>query len=107
MARRRKSSGLLVAGIVKPPELASSVIGTYITKARTDLPTWADKYKSNITEYLGNTTKQEMAKSKLEAWYDVFMSIIVPAIRETYAKAKAEYVKLRYAKAKGAVTPPV
>jgi hypothetical protein len=107
MARRRKSSGLLVAGVVKPADLAATVIGNYVSKAKTDLPSWAEKYTSNISDYLKDTTKQEMAKSKLEAWYDLFVNIIVPAIRETYAKAKAEYTKLRYTKARGVVTPPV
>jgi len=94
MARRRRSSGLLVAGVLTPVDLSGSVIGTYVSKAKDprELGRWAGDYRKSISAYVADARKQELAKAKLAAWYELFVTTVVPALREAYSRARVEYV---------------
>lgn len=104
MARRR-SSRVLVYGIKDPRTLGSEVVSRYVEKGRTDLPAWTRSYRSSVGAYLGNTAKQEIVKSLVGAWYEIFITTVHPALVETYARAKGAY-GARKAEALRRAAPP-
>jgi hypothetical protein len=107
MARRRRSSGVLIYGIVRPEDLAKDVVSRYVTKARDPktLEAWVTDYKQKITAYVGNTARQANAQSRLAAWYEIYLTEVYPKIKEIFGAAKAEHAR-RVIKPL-ATTPPV
>jgi hypothetical protein len=107
MARRRRSSGVLIYGIVRPEDLAKDVVNRYVTKAKDprELDRWISDYKEKITDYVKNTAKQANAQNRLAVWYEIYLTEVYPKIKEIFGAAKAEHAK-RVIKPL-ATTPPV
>jgi hypothetical protein len=95
MPRRRRSSGLLIYGIVPPADLAKSVIDRYVTKAKDpkELEKWVSEYKGKVSKYAEDTRRQANAKSRLEVWYEIYLTDVYPKQKELYGVARAEYVR--------------
>lgn len=101
-----KSRKLLVAGALTPADLAKTVVGNFVSKGRAELGAWANRYTSKINAYLGNTTAQNLAISKLANWYDVFLTEIYPKLQQAYAGARASYIQRITRRTVPAITPP-
>lgn len=90
---KRKARRLLVTGVVTPDAMSKTVVGNYVTKARTEVRTWSRSYVSGVTAYTGDTTKQGQAYAKLGAWYRVYLTEVYPGLVETFARGKKRYVE--------------
>jgi hypothetical protein len=92
MARRRARK-LLISGVVAPADLGKSVIDKYVATARTKVTDWSKTYVDQINTYLGDKTRQDLAKSKLGVWYDIYVTEIYPRIKEVFATARSTYIR--------------
>ncbi|MEM4068085.1 MAG: hypothetical protein QXV17_14630 [Candidatus Micrarchaeaceae archaeon] len=106
----RKSRRLLVAGVLTPADLSRMVIGNYISGARTNISIWQSRYAGGIQDYITSLRKQEMARAKLETWYNIFLTEVYPRLSGVYTEAKRAYYsnisKMTLPPLARAVTPP-
>lgn len=98
----RRSRRLLVAGVVSPADLARTVVNNYVSGARTNIATWQARYAGGINDYLGSTRRQDVARAKLETWYNIFLTEVYPRLSGVYAEAKRAY----YARTATITAPP-
>lgn len=87
----RKSRRLLVAGVVSPTDLSKMVISNYISGARTNISIWQSRYAGGIQDYITSLRKQEMARAKLETWYNIFLTEVYPRLSGVYTEGKRAY----------------
>jgi len=104
MARRRARK-LLISGVVTPADLGKSVVDKYVSVARTKVGDWSRNYVDQINTYLGDKTRQDLAKSKLGVWYDIYITEIYPRIKEVFATARSAYIKKVLKPLGGGVAP--
>ncbi|MEM2158377.1 MAG: hypothetical protein QXO72_05130 [Sulfolobales archaeon] len=95
----RKPKRLLVTGVQPPAERSKAVIDRFVSVARVNLPAWSTKYRDGISGYLGDAAKQSEAASKLASWYDIFLTVVYPKVKEVYATAVSRYLEVRRAAA--------
>jgi len=106
MARRRARK-LLISGVVAPIDLGKSVVDKYVNVARTKASDWSKTYVDQINTYLGDKTRQELAKAKLGVWYDIYVTEIYPRVKEIFATARSTYIKKVIKPLGGGVAPTV
>jgi hypothetical protein len=104
MARRRARK-LLISGVVTPTDLGKSVVDKYVSVARTKVADWSKTYVDQINTYLGDKTRQDLAKSKLGTWYDIYITEIYPRVKEIFATARSSYIKKVLKPLGGGVAP--
>jgi hypothetical protein len=106
MARRRARK-LLISGVIAPADLGKSVVDKYVSEARTNVTNWSRSYVDRINTYIGDRTRQDLAKAKLGVWYDLFITEIYPRIKEVFATARSTYIKKVLKPLGGGVAPGV
>jgi hypothetical protein len=90
---RRKSRRHLITGVATPEDVAGYVIRAYVSKAGTEVGKWETNYRTKVIEYTGDRTKQAEARVKLANWYNVFLSLVYPRLKQVYGEAQAEYIR--------------
>jgi hypothetical protein len=90
---RRRARRLLITGVVASTDLSKTVIGKYVSEARTKVTDWAKDYSSRIMEYVGDAKRQDIAQAKLATWYDIYLTEVYPKVKEAFATARSEYIK--------------
>jgi hypothetical protein len=103
---RRRARKLLISGVVTPTDLGRSVIDKYVATARTKVADWSKTYVDQINTYLGDRTRQDLAKSKLGVWYDLYVTEIYPKVKEIFATARSTYIRKVLKPLGGGVTTP-
>jgi len=103
---RRRARKLLITGVVAPLDLSKTVIGKYVSEARTRVTDWARDYRSRILDYVGDTKRQNVAQAKLATWYELYLTEIYPKVKEVFATARSEYIKKIVKPLGGGITPP-
>jgi hypothetical protein len=93
---RRRARRLLISGVVTPDNLSRTVVGKYVATARERLGDWAREYTSRITEYVGDANRQSLAQAKLSTWYNIYVTVVYPRLKEIFATARSEYVRTIY-----------
>jgi hypothetical protein len=93
---RRRARKLLIAGVVTPDNLSRTVIDKYIATAREKLGDWAREYTNRVTEYVGDVRRQSVAQAKLATWYNIYVTVVYPRIKEIFATARSEYIRSIY-----------
>jgi len=83
--------------------LATEVVGEYIRKVPTKLPTMTRNYTGSITAYVRTPSKQADATRKLANWYDALFEH-VDVITDAYASIRKAY-KGRLKAVKGVAVP--
>ena len=109
---RRRPRRLLITGVVAPVDLSKTVIGKYVSEARTRVTDWARDYRLKILDYVGDAKRQDVAQAKLAMWYDIYLTAVYPKVKEIFATARSEYIKRIVAPLGGGVgtptrTPPI
>jgi hypothetical protein len=103
---RRRSRKLLITGVVTPTDLSKTVIDKYVSEAKENLAAWSRNYRGQISAYVGDKKRQDVAQAKLAAWYDLYLTEIYPKVKEVFATARAEYIKKIAKPYGGGVTTP-
>ena len=93
---RRRARKLLIAGVVTPDSLSRTVVGRYVAVAREKLGDWAREYTTRITEYIGDVNRQSVAQTKLATWYNIYVTVVYPRLKEVFATARSEYIRSIY-----------
>jgi hypothetical protein len=92
MARRRARK-LLISGAVTATDLSRSVIEKYVTTASTKVGDWAGNYTNNIKVYIADKARQSLAQTKLATWYDIYLTVVYPKVKEAFATGRTDYIK--------------
>jgi hypothetical protein len=93
---RRRARKLLISGVVTPDSLSRTVIGKYVSTARERLADWATTYQTRINDYVADVNRQSVAQAKLATWYNIYVTVVYPRLKEIFATARSEYIRRLY-----------